>query len=186
MSRRRTFAFRGHIVSVVPDSQILAVRDREEATRVMRSAEREGGAALLFDILGKWAPARRIRRSKLRNLVVDEIEKHSLLLRRPLREAIAYRLPDPVNLRDLIEPAPLGGDTTEPSPLDTQEPPPWIEFELFDSHGRPLDHFSCALRSSTDEATFDLVGSKVHREALSSSASVNLLVTAKPRVASDG
>jgi len=185
MTRRRTFAFRGHIVSVVPDSQIVPVRDRGHAQRVMRSAEREGGAALLFEILGKWAPGRRVSRSELRSLVVDEIEKHSLLLRRPLRQAVPYRLPEPVDLRDLIDATPLGSDTTEPSPPNVQEPAPWIEVEIVDSHGRPVHHLSCTLRSSTDQASFDVDGN-LHREALSSPASVDLLVTARLPLSREG
>lgn len=180
MTRRRTFAFRGYIVSVVPDSQIRPIRDREEAERITQSAEREGGAALLFDILGKWAPGHRVLRSELRKLVADEVEKYSLLHRRPLREAVAYRLPEPVDLRDLVEPAPLGSNTTEPPHPGVGDPEPWIEVEVVDSHGRTVPHFTCNLRSNTDASTFDLDESGAHRQALNSTAAVTLQLTANP------
>lgn len=160
MSRSKTFEFGGWIVSVVPHHQLGRVRSAQEASEVVRSAERHGGASLLFDILGHWAPIGPTRRSDLRALVRKEILDYSELWRVPLRESVVFDAPPTVDLRDLLRPVPLGSDTAEPEPASVAEPDPWIEFEVRDTRGRAVRHFTASLRSaggSRDVPAVDVV-----------------------------
>lgn len=148
MSRTKTFEFGGWIVSVVPHHHLKRIRSPQEATEIVRSAEREGGASLLFDILGRWAPVVATRRGDLRALVRKELLDYSELWRSPLREHVPFDTPPTVDLRDLIQPAPLGSDTVEPDPVGVAEPAPWIELEVKDTRGRAVGHFVASVRSA--------------------------------------
>lgn len=181
MTRQRTFSSGGWIVSVVPAEDVHQVRGAEEAQEVVRSAEDEGGTDLLFDILGHWGPRLPVGRDALRALVVKELLGFSVLLRRPSQEAVAYRPPEAVDLRDLIDPVPLGSDTNEPNPPQSVvEPEPWIEFTVVDSKGRALDHFSATLRSNPEARSTVLNGSVVREEGLPSASPTSVVLEAAP------
>lgn len=180
MTRRRTFTHEGWIVSVVPETEVRQVRWPQEAAEVVRSAEREGGTDLLFDILGPWGPLAPVSRAELRQLVAKEVLEHSVLLRQPLRAAVGYARPQAVDLRDLIEPALLGSDTAEPTPSQSAvEPDPWIEFELVDTRGRAVSHFRATLNSDSAPKETD-PQSGVVRHELSATTPVSVTLHAAP------
>ncbi|MCR9161266.1 MAG: hypothetical protein ACE37F_12605 [Nannocystaceae bacterium] len=165
MSRTKTFEFGGWIVSVVPHHQLRRVRSPKLASEIVRSAEARGGASLLFDILGHWAPLGPTRREDLRALVRKEILDYSELWRVPVDGNVIFDAPPAVDLRDLIQPVPLGADTVEPTAV--AEPAPWIELEVKDSRGRAVEHFTASLRSpgaSRDVSTAGVVHETLETE----------------------
>ncbi len=181
MTRRRTFTFDGWIVSVLPAAEVQQVRWPQEATALVRSAEREGGTDLLFDILGNWGPLAPVSRAELRRRVAKEVLQHCVLLRHPRREAVAYAPPSTVDLRDLIEPSPLGADTSEPTPPHSVvEPEPWIEFEVVDTRGRPVSHFRATLSSESDTRASAVEGSVVRHDGLASENPASVVLHADP------
>lgn len=182
MTRRRTFTFEGWIVSVVPEPEVHQVRWPQEAAEIVRSAEREGGTDRLFDILGPWGPLAPVSRAELRQLVAKEVLDHSVVLRQPLRKPVAYARPQAVDLRDLIEPVPLGADTVEPTPPQSVvEPEPWIEFEVVDSRGRPVSHFRATTTSDSDVRVSGVDGSVVHHDGLPSANPASVVLEADPQ-----
>lgn len=146
MKPKRTFEFGGWIVSVVPERELGRVDRPQQAVRMTDSVEHARGARGLFEVLGKWAPVRPVRRTELRRLVVKEILDYSIVWRRPFREALTYRSPEPVDLRDLIEPRALLDNT---APASLGEETSWIELEVVDEHGRPVPHLRGTLRVGT-------------------------------------
>ncbi|MEM6294034.1 MAG: hypothetical protein AAGA54_22340 [Myxococcota bacterium] len=163
MSRTKTFEFEGWIVSVVPDRQLERARTSEEASQIVRSAERQGGPSLLRELLGQWAPSGPIRLGDLRSLVHKEILECSELWKIPLQESVAFDTPQVVDLRELTELTPLGGTTLEPEPVGAVEPDPWIELEVRDTKGRVVDHFEASMRSAGGSRSVR-VSSVVHEE----------------------
>jgi len=181
MTRRRTFSFEGWIVSVVPEAAVHQVRWPQEAEELTHSAEREGGTEQLLDILGPWAPRVPVSRTELRREVAKEILAHSVLLRQPLREAVVYGQPEPVDLRDLIAPTPLGSDPAQPTPSQSVvEPEPWIEFEVVDTRGRALSHFGATLDTGTEATETDPQGGVVRHDQLPGTNPVSVTLNAVP------
>ncbi len=181
MTRHRTFSFEGWIVSVVPEAEVHQVRWPREAEELTLSAEREGGTDQLLDILGSWAPRVPVSRAELRREVAKEILAHSVLLRQPLRESVVFGQPEPVDLRDLIAPTPLGSDTAEPTPSQrVVEPEPWVEIEVVDTRGRALSHFRATLNAGGEARATDPQGGVVRHDELPGTTPVSVALNAVP------